>query len=241
MLDLLSVELKKLRRRRLILLLPLTSLALPSITFFYFYKHDTYLTDMGLYKQAIFSFNIFFILPVILGVFATVLVCSEYHYTTIKQLWLIPVGKVKLIFAKWITVLIMSMLFMAVSEVFTFVFGGIFHFLEFEPEALLFVILKGAQASVIEAIAIFPILAVAALHHNYLMPCCATIIYTFIGFIFASVNPYLLPSASAIFCIAHDFPNVIYPHEYNAIFTFLCFFVWTVASLICVQRGLSER
>lgn len=53
------VEFSKLRRWKLLRVLPLLSLVLPAITFSYFATHPDYLTDMGLYKQALFSFNIF--------------------------------------------------------------------------------------------------------------------------------------------------------------------------------------
>ena len=66
MLNVVRVEFSKLRRWKLLRVLPLLSLVLPAITFSYFATHPDYLTDMGLYKQALFSFNIFLILPAIL-------------------------------------------------------------------------------------------------------------------------------------------------------------------------------
>lgn len=59
MLNVVRVEFSKLRRWKLLRVLPLLSLVLPAITFSYFATHPDYLTDMGLYKQALFSFNIF--------------------------------------------------------------------------------------------------------------------------------------------------------------------------------------
>ena len=87
MLNVVRVEFSKLRRWKLLRVLPLLSLVLPAITFSYFATHPDYLTDMGLYKQALFSFNIFLILPAILGVLASMLVyneqrCDVWRYRT---------------------------------------------------------------------------------------------------------------------------------------------------------------
>ena len=84
MLNVVRVEFSKLRRWKLLRVLPLLSLVLPAITFSYFATHPDYLTDMGLYKQALFSFNIFLILPAILGVLASLLVYNEQRCDVLK-------------------------------------------------------------------------------------------------------------------------------------------------------------
>lgn len=83
------------------------------------------------------------------------------------------------------------------------------------------------------------------LHVVYLpvveMPCCAAIIYAFLGFIVAQTNPYLIPSACAILCISRDLPNIIMPCAYQPFFAVLCFGGWSVASGIYAYHGLSEK
>ena len=59
MLKLICVEFKKLRRRREVLFMLLAAFIMPAVSLFYFYTHRDMLTDIGLYKQAILSFNIF--------------------------------------------------------------------------------------------------------------------------------------------------------------------------------------
>lgn len=66
MLKLICVEFKKLRRRREVLFMLLAAFIMPAVSLFYFYTHRDMLTDIGLYKQAILSFNIFLILPALL-------------------------------------------------------------------------------------------------------------------------------------------------------------------------------
>lgn len=115
MLNVVRVEFSKLRRWKLLRVLPLLSLVLPAITFSYFATHPDYLTDMGLYKQALFSFNIFLILPAILGVLASMLVYNEQRCDVLKQLWIIPVSKGGYLFAKWVVVLTVSLAFMMLA------------------------------------------------------------------------------------------------------------------------------
>ena len=115
MLNVVRVEFSKLRRWKLLRVLPLLSLVLPAITFSYFATHPDYLTDMGLYKQALFSFNIFLILPAILGVLASMLVYNEQRCDVLKQLWIIPVSKGGYLFAKWVVVLTGSLAFMMLA------------------------------------------------------------------------------------------------------------------------------
>lgn len=241
MLNVVRVEFSKLRRWKLLRVLPLLSLVLPAITFSYFATHPDYLTDMGLYKQALFSFNIFLILPAILGVLASMLVYNEQRCDVLKQLWIIPVSKGGYLFAKWVVVLTVSLAFMMLAVAFTFAFGLAFGFLSWNGEMMAFVLYKGIEAAVLEAVAVIPILALAVSHKGYLLPCCTAIIYAFLGFIVAQTNPYLIPSACAVLCISRDLPNVVMPCAYQPFFAVLCFGGWAVASGIYAYHGLSEK
>lgn len=227
MLNVVRVEFSKLRRWKLLRVLPLLSLVLPAITFSYFATHPDYLTDMGLYKQALFSFNIFLILPAILGVLASMLVYNEQRCDVLKQLWIIPVSKGGYLFAKWVVVLTASLAFMMLAVGFTFAFGLAFGFLSWNGEMMAFILYKGIEAAVLEAVAVIPILALAVSHKGYLLPCCAAIVYAFLGFIVAQTNPYLIPSACAILCISRDLPNIIMPCAYQPI---LPYSVWRMGS-----------
>ena len=97
---------------------------------------------MGLYKQALFSFNIFLILPAILGVLASMLVYNEQRCDVLKQLWIIPVSKGGYLFAKWVVVLTVSLAFMMLAVAFTFAFGLAFEFLSWNGEMMAFVLYK---------------------------------------------------------------------------------------------------
>ena len=85
MLKLICVEFKKLRRRREVLFMLLAAFIMPAVSLFYFYTHRDMLTDIGLYKQAILSFNIFLILPALLGILSATIVYREQADDVFKQ------------------------------------------------------------------------------------------------------------------------------------------------------------
>lgn len=74
-----------------------------------------------------------------------------------------------------------------------------------------------------------------------LFPSNIGIVYAFLGFIFASANPYFIPSASAIFYIEHDLPNVVLPKEYEPFSIIMCFIIWTFLSIIIALRGMERE
>ena len=112
MLKLICVEFKKLRRRREVLFMLLAAFIMPAVSLFYFYTHRDMLTDIGLYKQAILSFNIFLILPALLGILSATIVYREQADDVFKQLLIIPLKKEQLMLAKWAVTLVFSEAFM---------------------------------------------------------------------------------------------------------------------------------
>ena len=97
------------------------------------------------------------------------------------------------------------------------------------------------EAAVVLALSNLPILALALLSKGYLLPCCAAIVYAFCGFIFASTSPYIVPSASAIFYIEHNLPDVYFPQPYNPFAIFLCFAVWILLSVLSAVKGMKRE
>ena len=123
MLKLICVEFKKLRRRREVLFMLLAAFIMPAVSLFYFYTHRDMLTDIGLYKQAILSFNIFLILPALLGILSATIVYREQADDVFKQLLIIPLKKEQLMLAKWAVTLVFSEAFMIISTLFTISVG----------------------------------------------------------------------------------------------------------------------
>ena len=240
MLNVVRVEFSKLRRWKLLRVLPLLSLQI-----YRRFRHCSGFLFQFLASQSRSLATLLdikrMILPAILGVLASMLVYNEQRCDVLKQLWIIPVSKGGYLFAKWVVVLTVSLAFMMLAVAFTFAFGLAFGFLSWNGEMMAFVLYKGIEAAVLEAVAVIPILALAVSHKGYLLPCCAAIIYAFLGFIVAQTNPYLIPSACAVLCISRDLPNVVMPCAYQPFFAVLCFGGWAVASGIYAYHGLSEK
>ena len=241
MFKLICVEFKKLRRRREVLFMLLAAFIMPAVSLFYFYTHRDMLTDIGLYKQAILSFNIFLILPALLGILSATIVYREQADDVFKQLLIIPLKKEQLMLAKWAVTLVFSEAFMIISTLFTISVGLCLNLVSLDIHLIVFVLLKVIEAAAVLSVSNIPILATAFSSKGYLLPCCAAIVYAFLGFIFASANPYFIPSASAIFYIEHDLPNVVLPKEYEPFSIIMCFIIWTFLSIIIALRGMERE
>ena len=241
MLKLICAEFKKLRRRRELFFMLLAALIMPAISLFYFCTHQDILSDIGLYKQAIFSFNVFLILPALLGILSATIVYKERSDDVLKQLWIVPVRRENFLIAKWSVTLAFALAFMMGSELFTISVGLLLNLLSFDIGLIVFVLLQGIKAAAVLSLSNIPILATALFSKGYLIPCCAAIVYAFLGFIFASTSPYIIPSASAIFYISHDLPNVEFPQAYDPLSIIMCYSAWTLLSIMIALKGMERE
>lgn len=220
--------------------MPLASIAVPAIALYYFSTHRNFLSDMGLYKMAVFSFNIFLILPALTGIFSAMTIYDERENDVLKQLWIVPIRRSSFLFGKWFISLAFSLAFMLVAELFTISLGLLFQLLTFDLQLTGFIFWKGIEAATVLSLSNLPVLALALSSKGYLLPCCAAIVYAFCGFIFASTSPYIVPSASAIFFIEHNLPNVHFSQPYRPASILLCFIVWITLSVICALKGMKR-
>lgn len=161
MLKLICVEFKKLRRRREVLFMLLAAFIMPAVSLFYFYTHRDMLTDIGLYKQAILSFNIFLILPALLGILSATIVYREQADDVFKQLLIIPLKKEQLMLAKWAVTLVFSEAFMIISTLFTISVGLCLNLVSLDIHLIVFVLLKVIEAAAVLSVSNIPILATA--------------------------------------------------------------------------------
>lgn len=96
MLKLTQTEFLKLRRRKFILLMLLAALLMPSLAIFYFSGfREAGVDTIQFYKWTAFSYTPWVILPVVLGVFSTMLMYDEHQNDMLKQLWIVPISKTK--------------------------------------------------------------------------------------------------------------------------------------------------
>ncbi|HGI3805287.1 TPA: ABC transporter permease, partial [Streptococcus agalactiae] len=112
MLNLVKVEFLKLKRKKIVWMMFLATLLMPLLATIYFGNIDLSDNAMKYFKWTIFSYNLWLILPIILGIFSTMIVSAEYENDTFKALWIVPVQKTKLLISKFVIVLIYTLVFM---------------------------------------------------------------------------------------------------------------------------------
>ncbi len=100
MLNLIQTEFLKLRRKKLIWLMLLTSLIMPFFALLYFnYFGDKGVDPLEFYRWSALSHTIVIILPIILGILSTMLMHEENQYDMLKQLWIVPISKMGYFFS----------------------------------------------------------------------------------------------------------------------------------------------
>ncbi|HGI2821930.1 TPA: ABC transporter permease, partial [Streptococcus agalactiae] len=86
MLNLVKVEFLKLKRKNIVWMMFLATLLMPLLATIYFGNIDLSDNAMKYFKWTIFSYNLWLILPIILGIFSTMIVSMEYENDTFKAL-----------------------------------------------------------------------------------------------------------------------------------------------------------
>lgn len=126
--NLLWAELKKIRRSNIVWIAVFATVMVAVIVFiegwFTSYNGSRYIDSAGWYMTMAQTLATFFVLPAVISLLGTYMICREEDEDTIKSLLLIPINEAELIFAKMII---------------TFVFGISIYL-------LLFVIAFGAEA-----------------------------------------------------------------------------------------------
>ncbi|MDU2131571.1 MAG: ABC transporter permease [Finegoldia magna] len=179
MLNLVKVEFLKLKRKKIVWMMFLATLLMPLLATIYFGNIDLSDNAMKYFKWTIFSYNLWLILPIILGIFSTMIVSMEYENDTFKALWIVPIQKTKLLISKFIIVFLYTLVFMGLSILFTLLFGRIIHHIEMDHFLLIFLIRKCFEISGLLSVSMLPILSIAFLTKKYILPICITIVYAF--------------------------------------------------------------
>lgn len=244
MLKLIQTEFLKLRRRKLIWVMMLASLVMPFFAFLYFhYFKKTGVEPVQFYKWSALGYTVLIILPFVLGMLCTILMHDENQNDMLKQLWIVPISKMGYFFSKFFIVLLYSICFMLITAVASVLFSVLPGYVAFEWQSALFLLEKCLEIGFITALAMLPILAVAASQKGYIFPVCMTLIYSFLGFFIMSVNMYLHPLSSLSVIIARngDIPGLAFTQAINVPLAFLCIFVWDIAAVLLANITLGKR
>lgn len=188
LLNQIQTELIKLKRKTFILFALLSSAAVPFINIVYTLnlpKNTTInRTFTEFYK---FDFTEWMLLPCVLSVIGSMIFYTERENGTLKQLMIIPVSKTIFLLSKLIVIFLFSILFMFLTAIFTVVGAYVIGYLDI-TSALIYRLFKLCmETGIFTVCAMLPIVFIIVIaKKEYIIPICATLIYSISGLIFAS-------------------------------------------------------
>lgn len=220
------------------------ALVMPFFAFLYFnYFGKTGIAPAAFYKWSAFGYTLFVILPFVLGILCTMLMHDENRNDMLKQLWIVPVSKMGYFFSKFFVILVYSICFMLITAAASVLFSILPGYVVFEWGSVLFLLRKCMEIAILTAFAVLPILAAAASQKGYILPVCITLLYIFLGFFTAPINPYPHPLSSLSVIIAGngDIPGMTGTQAVNILLAFLSICVWDIAAVILAAFTLGRR
>lgn len=244
MLNLLQTEFTKLRRRKLVWLMLGTALIMPVLAMLLFgYRGDTNVEPAEFYRWSAFGATLFVILPVVLGVFSTMLMYNETRNDTLKELWMIPVSRLGYFFGKFFMVLFYSLSYMLVTAIGSAVLSIIPGYVAFQWDTIGFLFEKCLEIGALNACAMVPVLAAASIAKGYILPFCLTLVYAFSGFFLMTVNMYAHPicSTAAIVMRNGDIPGVTFSQPLNIVSAVICIVMWGTVSVVLAWFALRRK
>ncbi|WP_067837319.1 ABC transporter permease [Amphibacillus sediminis] len=244
MLKLIQIEFLKLRRRKFVWMMMLSALIMPFLAFLLFkYAWTADGDPRQFYKWSAFGFTLWIILPVVLGILSTMLMYNENQYDMLKQLWIVPVSKMRYFFSKFFVVLIYAVCFMMVTFISSVMFSVLLEDIALDWGNVLFLMKKCLESGVIIAFVILPILAIATTQKGYILPVSITLVYALLGFIIMPINMYLSPVSSMAVIVARngDIPGLVFTQAMNIPLAFLCILVWDMISVLLANIALGKR
>lgn len=215
---------------------------MPCFALVYFQHIDSAAIDpVQFYKWTALSYTAWIILPVVLGILCTLLMYYENQYDMLKQLLIIPVSGISYFVSKALVVLMYSVLFMLITAFASIITGVSAGYTALDLQSVFYLLRKCMEIAVLAAVALLPILAIAAAQKGYILPVCVTVVYTFLGFILLMVQMYVHPLSSMTAIVMHDVPGVVFKQPLNIPAAFFCIGMWAIASIICTHIAVAHR
>lgn len=241
MLSLIQTEFLKLRRRKFIGVMLLAAFLMPLVGIFYFgTSGGAEISPMQFYKWTAFSYTPWIILPLVLGMLCTMLMYDENQNDMLKQLWIVPVNKMGYFFSKFTVVIPYSICFMLITAISSILAGIVSGIITFTSDSVSFLFVKCLEIGVLTPFAMIPVLAVATSQKGYILPVCAAIVYTFLGFILLMVNMYVHPLSSTTAILMRNIEGIVMNEPINIGKTFLCIGLWITVSTVWARVALGK-
>ena len=101
------------------------------------YDGSRYIDNAGWYMDAVQPWSTFFVLPAVIALLGSYIICREEEEDTIKSLRLIPINETKLTIAKMIITFIFSILLYLLLFTITFLTESVLHFSDLSTKLVL--------------------------------------------------------------------------------------------------------
>lgn len=204
---LLWAEKQKLRRSKIIWITIFATIMIAVIVFAqgqFVFNGSRYVDGAGWFMTAAQSLATFFVLPAVIALLGSYMICREEQEDTMKSLQLIPVNETKLTVAKMIVSLVFSILIYLLLFAITFLVEAILHFQSLSVGLVLGFLKTYLLNGLGIFLAISPIITlVARMKKGYWLALVFAEIYSFAG-LFTSMSPMLkvLYPITAVFNIS---------------------------------------
>lgn len=191
---LLWAEFKKLRRSNIIWITIFATVMVAVIVFIGgqdVYDGSRNIDNAGWYMTLAQPWATFFVLPAVIALLGSYMICREEQEDTIKSLQLIPINEANLIAAKMIVTFVFSILLYLMLFAITFLVEAILHFTNLSVEMILGFLRAYFLDGLCIFLAISPIIAfVSRMKKGYWLALVFAEIYTFAG-MFTSMSNVL--------------------------------------------------
>ncbi len=244
MLKLIEIEFLKLKRRKMVWLMLFVAFLMPVMMFLYVKALKKSEVQPALFfRWSALGFPGGLFLPIILGIFCTMIMYNENQNDMLKQLWIVPISRMQYFISKFCLVMFYSISFMVLTCIATLISGKLSGSVSLGSNDILFLIHKCIEYGVFTVLAMLPILAIAASQKGYILPACLTVLYVLAYFIFGYGNSFIHPLSSInVICLRNnDIPGVRLVHVSDIKYALLSLFVWDVASLVLANNSLKRR
>ena len=191
---LLWAERRKLRRSKILWIAGFATVMVALIVFAqgqFIFNGSRYIDGAGWFMSAAQSLATFYVLPAVIALLGSYMVCREEQEDTLKSLRIIPVDEVKLTLAKMVLSLVFSVLIYLLLFAITFLIEAILHF-----DALsVSLILGNLKTYLLDGMGVFlaisPIIAlVARMKKGYWLSLVFAEIYSFAGLFASMAEPF---------------------------------------------------
>ncbi len=179
LLNLLETEFKKIKRQKFILCTILAACLFPvPLTMLIVHAKLRY----DVLFMFVMEFGFFLVLPIVMGIIATILFRMENENGTLKNLSIIPVPKWKLFGAKVLVVYVLAALY-GIAAIGATVVGGVF---VGDASDIPLKLVTAFVLSVLTATASLPLMVViVAFQKNFIFPILCSVVYTIVSFSFS--------------------------------------------------------